>query len=205
MSKIEKIFLGTGNKNKIREFQEMFQQYDIEILNGYSKSTAEPEETGKDYIENARIKATHSMKLNKGVSIADDSGLSVDYLDGAPGLYSARFGGDDLPHSEKIKLILDLMKDVDEEKRTARFHCAIVLLYPDGREKTFHSTCEGKIAFSPEGNSGFGYDPIFIPDSYNKSFAELDSSIKNGISHRGKSFKKLMDYFNIELNQGIND
>jgi XTP/dITP diphosphohydrolase len=193
MKKPQLIHLGTGNLNKVREMSEMLSPFGISIVKAFADGTSGPEENGKNYIENARIKMNHALKLKGPFAIADDSGLSIDALDGAPGLHSARFGGEDLPHPEKIRLILEKLANLPMEKRTARFHCAIVL--SDGQEEvTFHETCEGIITTSPAGGGGFGFDPIFQPIGYNQTFAELDSSQKHKISHRGKAVAKLLDF-----------
>lgn len=198
MIRPQQIFLGTANPNKVRELNEMLGPLGIAVLPAWGKDIPSPEEDGSDYLANARIKAAHALKHSSGVVIADDSGLSVDALDGAPGLYSHRFGGEDLDFPGKIRRMLELMDSLPREKRTARFHCAIVVT--DGQEEaTFHEICEGWIDFAPRGTSGFGFDPVFVPVQHERTFAELTPDEKNAISHRGKAVQKLVKWLE-ELN-----
>lgn len=189
------LLLGTGNDHKVREFAEILDPLGWTVAPGYPPGAATPDETGADYDANALIKARFVLAHHPGrAAFADDSGLSVDLLDGAPGLHSHRFGGFDLPFAEKIKKVLELLGDAPPERRTARFHCAIALLLP-GREKvSFHATCEGRIAFAPAGCGGFGFDPVFIPDGFDRSFAELPAAAKHAVSHRGRAARLLADF-----------
>ena len=145
----------------------------------------EPEETGADYEANALIKARSAVTATGEQCIADDAGLEIDALDGAPGLYSKRFGGEDLPFPEKIARILGLLGGVSDTDRTARFRCWVALASPDGREETFEGVCEGRIAKSPSGNGGFGYDPIFYLPELGRTMADLTPGEKHAVSHRG--------------------
>ena len=151
----------------------------------------EVEETGRTFEENALKKAVSGCVDSMMPCIADDSGLCIDALDGAPGVYSARFLGEDTPYPEKIAKIVEMMKDVPEEKRTARFVSAAACVFPDGTRFTVRGTCEGKIGFAPKGNNGFGYDPIFYVGD--KSFAELTAEEKDAISHRGNALRALKE------------
>ncbi len=156
----------------------------------------EPEETGSDYAENAAIKSESAAGFTGCWSLADDAGLEIDFLDGAPGLYSKRFGGEDLPFPEKIAMILDLMKDAPPERRGARFRCFVSLTGPDssGPTKIFSATCEGQICTVPSGAGGFGYDPIFHLPELGCNMADLTAEQKHQISHRGKVLATVGDY-----------
>jgi XTP/dITP diphosphohydrolase len=151
----------------------------------------EVEETGTTFEENALKKAVSGCVDSMMPCIADDSGLCIDALDGAPGVYSARFLGEDTPYPEKIAKLVEMMRDVPEEKRTARFVSVAACVFPDGTRFTVRGTCEGKIGFAPKGNNGFGYDPIFYVGD--KSFAELTAEEKDAISHRGNALRALKE------------
>jgi len=146
----------------------------------------EPEETGSTYPENAAIKSESAAAFTGEWSLADDAGLEIDALDGAPGLYSKRFGGEDLPFPEKMALILEKLKDLPDEERAARFRCCVALTSPQGETRVFEATCEGRIAREPKGQGGFGYDPIFYLPELGRHMAELTPDEKHAISHRGK-------------------
>lgn len=156
-------------------------------------------EDGLTFEENAIIKAKAIMKLSGEIVLADDSGLEVDYLDKEPGIYSARYGGVDTPYRIKNQLIIDRLEGVKEEKRSARFVCAIAAVFPSGEVTTTRGTIEGRVAFEEQGDNGFGYDPIFYVPEFNLTTAEMSSEMKNEISHRGKALRAmksvLEDYF----------
>ena len=152
----------------------------------------EPEETGTTYEANALLKARSGVLATGEECVADDAGLEIDALDGAPGLYSKRFGGESLPFPEKIARILDLLKDAPEERRTARFRCWVALISPDGREQTFEGVCEGRVAPAPSGVGGFGYDPVFYLPELDRTMADLTPDEKHAVSHRGKVLAKLV-------------
>lgn len=145
----------------------------------------EPEESGSTYAENALIKAVAARDAIGESCIADDAGLEIDSLDGAPGVQSKRFLGEETAFSKKMERILELMKDVSTEKRSARFRCAVAIAIPDKEVRVFESVREGRIAFAPCGNRGFGYDAIFEIPELGKTYAELEAAEKNAISHRG--------------------
>lgn len=152
----------------------------------------EPEETGRDYRENALIKARAAHALTGEWSLADDAGLEIDALDGAPGLYSRRFGGEALPFPEKMARILDMLQGLPGEARGARFRCCVALV---GREEhVFEATCEGRIAAHPSGSGGFGYDPIFYLPELDRTMADLTAEEKHRISHRGKVLGMLAEH-----------
>ena len=190
---MNRIILASNNKNKLREMKEKLGEYGIEVISQAEAGiNIEVEETGTTFKENAILKATEIFNRLKMPVIADDSGLEVDALDGKPGVYSARFCGPNATSEDKYNKILDLMKDIQEEKRTARFKCAICYIDENGDTHIFEKACEGKIAKEPHGTDGFGYDPIFLVG--NKTFAEMSGEEKNKISHRGLAVNALMEY-----------
>lgn len=192
------IILASNNKNKLREIKKELSIFGIDVISqkeaGYD---IEVEETGTTFAENAILKAEEIFKMSKKPVIADDSGLQIDALNGEPGVYSARYAGENATDKDKINKVLNLMKNVtDNTKRTARFRCAICYIDINGVKHIFEQTCEGIIAKETHGNNGFGYDPIFMIGE--KSFAELSSEEKNEISHRGKAIKELVQYLKNE-------
>jgi XTP/dITP diphosphohydrolase len=186
--------LASNNKKKMDEIKSILKNSTVTIrtLNdiGYTK---EIEETGSSFTENALIKARTIYKYTKGAVISDDSGICIDYLDGAPGIYSARFLNLKTDN-EKNSAVLKKLENVMDEKRKARFVCVIIYIDANGAENIFEGICEGKISHNAVGKFGFGYDPIFIPDGFNKTMAEIDSTTKNRISHRGIALKKLKEF-----------
>lgn len=190
------IVIASTNTHKIREFRDMLKNIpnlDILSLNDFPEYVP-PEETGSTFEENAIFKAVSAAKnLNRFV-IADDSGLVVPALKGAPGVYSARFAGSHATDLDNRKKLLSEMANFVDEERNAYFECCIVLASPTGVEKAVKGICEGTIAMHDKGGSGFGYDPIFMKHGYNKSFAELGDAVKNRVSHRRKSLDKLLPF-----------
>lgn len=154
----------------------------------------EPEETGKTYLENAEMKAVAACACTRDTCIADDAGLEVDALGGEPGIHSKRFGGSELPFAEKIEALLMLLANVQPSARTARFRCAVVIASPGGALVGFESSVEGRIAESPRGSGGFGYDPIFIPLGSDRTFGEMSPDEKDAVSHRGKVLAQAAEY-----------
>ena len=153
-----------------------------------------PEETGATFEENAILKAVHAAReLNQWV-VADDSGLVVPALGGAPGVYSARYAGKDATDADNRKKLLDAMQHLLGDDRLAYYECWICLASPEGVRKTVRGTCEGKLLMQEKGGGGFGYDPLFVKHEYSKSFAELEESVKNRVSHRRKAFDKMLPY-----------
>jgi XTP/dITP diphosphohydrolase len=189
---MERVVLASGNKGKIKEIREILAGKDVEIVPMRELGVSEDiVEDGETYAENALIKARTLCRLTGLPAIADDSGLEVDYLDKKPGILSARFMGEDTPYAVKNKAILDQLATVPEAQRTARFVAAAVIVYPDGRETVCHGVMEGRIAYIPSGDNGFGYDPIFFLPEYGCTSAALTDEQKNAISHRGKAFRAL--------------
>ncbi len=185
-----KIVAATNNPDKLREFREIFAPMGCEIVSLKDCGVAvDPEETGVTFAENARIKALAVCRATDMAAMADDSGLCVDALDGAPGVWSARFGGE-ITTQERNQLLLDKLRDVPPERRTARFVSALCLMLPDGREFTTEGIAAGEILLTPEGTNGFGYDPIFRGET-GVSYGVMSAQEKNRISHRGRAAEKM--------------
>ena len=193
------IIFATGNANKVREVREIMEGTGYEFLSLKDIGlVSEVEETGETYLENARIKARAvaealPAEYAECPVMSDDSGFEVDYLDRQPGIYSSRFMGEDTPYSIKNQAIIDSLDGVPMEKRTARFCCAVVCVFPDGHEADSFATYEGAVAFEAKGTNGFGYDPIFWVPQYGKTDGELPPEIKNTIGHRGKALRMMRD------------
>lgn len=192
---MNKIVFATRNEGKVREINEMLAGEDIQLISlNHFPSFPEIEEDGRTYLENALKKARIISELTGETILADDSGLQVDILEGAPGIYSARYAGEGATDEKNNAKLLGKLKNIPQEKRTAAFHCALVLYYPDGHYKTFEAQWPGQIIDSPRGANGFGYDPIFLDPRFNKTAAELPPEIKNKISHRGQAFAELRNH-----------
>ncbi len=191
---MEKLIFATGNAGKMREIREILGRSGLTILSQKEAGIdVEVEENGSTFEENALIKARAVAAHTDAVVLADDSGLEVDYLNGEPGIYSARFLGEETPYSVKNQKILDLLAGVPEEKRTARFISSIAVVLPDGREYTTRGVIEGIIGYECRGEGGFGYDPIFFVPEFGCSTAELTMEQKNEISHRGKALRAMKE------------
>lgn len=159
------------------------------------------EESGSTFAENARLKARAVAAVGRTWTLAEDSGLEIDALGGEPGINSARYGGPTANDYDRIHLILNRMVVVPLERRTARFRCAVCLIDPQGQEYFFEGVCEGHIAPRPRGISGFGYDPIFIPDGYSRTFAELGPVVKDAVSHRAKALREVAAFLTSRVSQ----
>lgn len=181
---MEKIILASNNKNKLKEVREILTDFEIVSLEEAGLDV-EVEENGTTFEENALIKARAIMKLTKEITMADDSGLEVDYLGKEPGVYSARYMGHDTSYDIKNQSLIDRLSGVEGQDRSARFVCAIAVCFPDGKEIVRRGTMEGFIAKEIRGTNGFGYDPIVYLPEYQKTSAELEPEEKNKISHRG--------------------
>lgn len=191
---MKKLIFATGNAGKMKEIRMILADLDYEIVSMKEAGIdIEIVEDGKTFEENALKKATAIMKETGTLVLADDSGLEIDYFDKAPGVYSARYLGEDTPYEIKNKIILERMEGVEEEKRTARFVCVIAAAFPDGTTKTVRGTIEGIIGHESRGENGFGYDPIFYLPEYGCTSAELSPEEKNKISHRGKALQQMKE------------
>ena len=195
------IILATNNKSKVKEISEMMSGSDITFVSlADAGINVEVEETGTTFEENALLKAREICKLSGKPTISDDSGLEIDALDGAPGIYSSRFMGEDTSYDIKNNALIEKLENVVDPDRTARFRCCMALVLPDGREFVTEGAMEGIIAREPKGINGFGYDPILFIPEYNRTSAELSSEEKNNISHRGEALRKMIEVIKKELN-----
>jgi len=189
-----KIVFATGNKDKMREIREIMQDMNVEIISMKDAGiTVDIVEDGKTFEENALIKARAVAAYTDAIVLADDSGLEIDYLNKEPGVYSARYLGEDTSYTIKNRALLERLEGVEKEKRTARFVCAIAAVLPDKTELVTRQTMEGYIGDGPEGENGFGYDPIFYLDEFGCSSAALSREQKNAISHRGKGLRAMKE------------
>ncbi len=185
---MKKLIVATLNKGKLKEIREILAGLPYEVISmdeaGFSMDI---EENGTTFEENAMIKSRTIWEATGEMVMADDSGLVVDYLDGAPGIYSSRFAGEGASDADKNKKLLGLLDGVPMEQRTARFVCAVAVVYPDGSDFTVRGQCEGLIWTEPRGANGFGYDPLFYIPEYDMTVAEMEPIKKNSISHRGRA------------------
>lgn len=189
-----KIVFATGNAGKMREIREILADMDLEVVSmAEIGADIEIEENGATFEENAVIKARAVGKVCGEIVLADDSGLEVDHLNREPGIYSARYMGDDTPYSIKNASIIQRLEGVPREERTARFVCAIAAVFPDGEEVVTHGEIEGWIDYEEKGSNGFGYDPIFSVPEFGRTTAELSDEEKNSVSHRGRALRKMKD------------
>lgn len=202
MTKEFKLILATSNKDKAREIAEILSDTPF-VVTTMKEEGYDPDivEDGKTFEENALIKARTVHSLAKGAYVmADDSGLCIDALDGAPGIYSARFCGEDSTYPEKFAKIFEMLKDVPEEKRTAKFVCSIAVVRPDGSEFTVRGEICGVLHEKPVGDGGFGYDPIFYVPEFGMTTAQMTREQKNSISHRGKASRAMAEKLKADLN-----
>ena len=191
---ITELILASGNKGKIAEFQHLLEELNIQVqsMKEYPQ-IGEIVEDGTTFAENALKKARTVCTATGKPALADDSGLMVDYLDGAPGIYSARFAGDGHDDAANNQKVLELMQGVPDKERGAQFFCAIAIVLPDGREFTAEGICRGTLLHTLQGEGGFGYDPLFYVPQLGKTFAELSMEEKNEISHRGLANRKAVE------------
>ncbi len=190
----DKIIFATGNAGKMKEIQMILADVDAEILSLKDAGISlEVEENGQTFAENALIKARACAARTGLMALADDSGLEIDYLNREPGIYSARYMGEDTSYHVKNHALLERLSGVPEEKRTARFVCVIAAVLPDGTEWVAEGVMEGRIGYEEKGENGFGYDPIFYVPEYGLTGGELDAEQKNAVSHRGKVLRKMKD------------
>lgn len=189
------IIIATNNKGKAKEFKSLFAEYGYKIKTLHDfPEIRDVEETGNTFYANALQKATFISQALDTTVLADDSGLEVDALDGAPGIYSARFAGEHGNDQKNNEKLLEELKNTPEEERTANFHCSLVLVRPDKEPLHVVGTVDGLILQEPKGDNGFGYDPLFFVPELDKSMAELTSDQKNAISHRAQAIIKLRDH-----------
>ena len=189
-----RIVFATGNAGKIKEIRMIMEDTGMEVVSMKDAGIrVDIEENGQSYEENALIKARAVAAFTKDIVMADDSGLEIDYLNKEPGIYSARYMGEDTSYHIKNSSLIERLNGVPDEKRTARFVCAVAAAFPDGRVKTVRGTMEGRIGYEEKGENGFGYDPIFYLPEYGCTSAELSMEEKNKISHRGKALRGIRE------------
>ncbi len=192
---VEKVVLASGNAGKLKEFQYLLADRGIDVVAQSTFDVPDARETGLSFVENAIIKARHAARLTGLPAIADDSGLEVDALDGAPGIYSSRFAGPKATDTDNKKRLLELLKEVPEQNRAARFQCLLVYMRhaADPTPLICQGTWEGVIATRPKGSNGFGYDPVFFVREQGCTAAELPREVKNTLSHRARAMRQLLE------------
>ena len=186
----DRLIIASHNAGKVREIADLMQPFGVEVISAAALDLDEPEETGDTFSENALIKAHAAAKAANLPALADDSGLAVNALSGAPGIYSARWAGPDKDFMIAMEKIEELLRG--SEDRSAMFVCALALAWPDGHAEVFEGFVEGEITWPPRGDRGFGYDPIFTADGQDITFAEMDPARKHTMSHRADAFQKLV-------------
>jgi len=192
---MQKVVLATGNAGKVRELASLLNDFGLDVVAQTELNVESVEETGLTFIENAIIKARHAAKVTGLPAIADDSGLAVDVLGGAPGIYSARYAGEDASDQQNLEKLLVALNDVPDDKRQAQFHCVLVYMRraEDPTPLVCHGSWPGVITREAAGNGGFGYDPIFFVPDTGKTAAELSREEKIAVSHRGRALKLLLE------------
>ena len=189
-----KVIFATSNEGKMKEVRAILEDLGMEVLSMKEAGiSVDVVEDGTTFEENAVIKATEIQKVCGEIVLADDSGLEVDYLNKEPGIYSARYMGEDTSYKIKNQSLIDRLEGVEDEKRTARFVCAIAAAFPDGSVEVTRGTIEGRIGYEEKGNNGFGYDPIFYVPEYGCTTAQLSPEQKNEVSHRGKALRLMKE------------
>ena len=192
---MQKVVLATGNAGKVRELASLLNDFGLDVVAQTELGVESADETGLTFIENAIIKARHAAQVTGLPAIADDSGLAVDALGGAPGIYSARFAGADASDQQNLEKLLVELQDVPDGERQAQFHCVLVYMRhaDDPTPQVCHGSWQGTIALAPAGSGGFGYDPIFVVPEAGKTAAELSADEKRAVSHRGQALKLLLE------------
>lgn len=199
--KEKKLLIASNNAGKVAEIKELLKKFKVEVISAAEFDHPEPEETGNSFEENAKIKSEYYCNKTGIPSLSDDSGLEVESLHGSPGIYSARWAGKEKDFSAAIQKVKESIEDIGygpeemgdkHDLMKANFTCALALSWPDGHTEVFEGKVFGHLTFPPRGDKGFGYDPIFVPDSHKQTFAEMDPEEKHAISHRAKAFNKLV-------------
>ena len=188
-----RLVLASHNPGKLREIAALLHLYEIEVVSAGELGLEEPEETGATFADNARLKACAAARASGRVALSDDSGLCVQALDGKPGIHSARWAGEEKDFTAAMRRVEAELRACGSADRSAYFVCALSLCWPDGHTETFQGEIHGRLVFPPRGARGFGYDPIFIPEGYGKTFGEMDPDAKHAISHRAIAFRKMTD------------
>ncbi len=186
----DELLIATHNPGKAREIAELLRPYVGTFYSAAELGLPEPEETGATFEENAVLKARAAAESSGKLALADDSGLAVTALDGDPGIYSARWGGPEKDFDLAMRKVHEALGDAED--RSATFICVLAMAWPDGRIETFEGSVEGQITWPQRGDKGFGYDPVFVPDGYDITFAEMEPEEKHRISHRARAFEKMV-------------
>ena len=186
----KKLVIASHNAGKVREIGALLEPFDVDVVSAGTLDLDEPEETGETFVDNALLKAHAAAKASGLPALADDSGLSVWALSGAPGIYSARWAGPDKDFNVAMNKVEELMRGAED--RTAAFICALALAWPDGHAEVFEGSVSGEITWPPRGDKGFGYDPIFVADGETQTFAEIAPARKHAMSHRADAFNQLV-------------
>ncbi len=191
---MKRLVIASHNKGKVKEIQELLFPFGTEVVSAAELNLPEPEETGSSFEENARIKSGSAARLSGEYALSDDSGLCVPSLDGAPGIYSARWAGEAKDFSVAMQKVYKALKEKNLEPsgQAAYFTCMLALTHPDGKTDIFEGRVDGVLVFPPRGKRGFGYDPIFIPKGYKETFGEMEAMQKHAISHRARAFEKFI-------------
>lgn len=190
----DRVVFATGNEGKMREIRMILADVDVEVLSLKDAGIVlDAEENGKTFAENALIKARACAEQTDALVLADDSGLEIDYLNQEPGIYSARYMGEDTSYHIKNKNLIERLDGVPDEERTARFVCSIAAVLPDGTQRVTDGVIEGRIGYEEKGENGFGYDPIFYVPQFGCTSAEMNPQQKNAASHRGKALEKMKE------------
>lgn len=186
----DRLVIASHNAGKVREIADLLAPFEVEVVSAAALRLPEPEETGTTFIENALIKAEAAAAGSGLPSLADDSGLVIPALDGAPGIHSARWAGP----AKDFRFAMEKLEEAlgEDDDRAAHFACALALCWPDGASETFEGTVHGRLVWPPRGRHGFGYDPIFVPDGHAKTFGEMEPAKKHAMSHRADAFRKLI-------------
>lgn len=185
------LVIASHNAGKVREIAELLEPKGVEVLGAAALGLEEPEETGDTFVANALLKARAAAQATGRPALADDSGLAVRALDGAPGIYSARWAGEARDFSAAMSLVEHELKAINAEDYSAAFICVLALVWPDGREESFEGRVEGELTFPPRGQNGFGYDPIFVAKGETETFGEMEPARKHAMSHRAHAFAQL--------------
>ena len=187
-----KLVIASHNKGKVREIAALLEGRGLDVVSAAELDLPEPVETGTTFFANAELKARAAADLSGYPALADDSGLCVDALGGDPGIFSARWGGENKDFGHAMRLVEDKLAALPEAPRTAHFVCALALAWPDGHVEWFEGRVDGMLVWPPRGDKGHGYDPVFRPDGHDATFGEMDEPAKNEISHRGDAFRQLV-------------
>jgi len=197
MEKIKEVLVGTNNQGKYKEICDLLPK-EVKKYSPKQFNIRTPDETGKSFEENSMIKASYFSKKTNLICLSDDSGLEIDILNGEPGIYSSRWAGEKSDFDLGIKKIFEKINKIEKiwsKNKKSRFVCCMTLFWPNGKNLSSKGVVEGKISNKKKGNKGFGYDPIFIPDGYDKTFGEMESNLKMSIDHRYKAFSKIEKFF----------